>query len=165
MWVLAREEQLVLLFVAGAFAVGLGIELLGGIPSEPPQPPPPSIRVRVEGAVKEPGWYEIPQGSSVAELIDEAGGALPWADLSGVHLTNQLFEPARVNIPEGKLNVNSASVKDLACLPGIGPELAGRIVNQREKKGGFKDLEELREVSGIGNVRFRKIKDKLKITN
>jgi len=59
---------------------------------------------------------------------------------------------------EQELNINYASEKQLQNLPGIGPVLAKRIVEYREKKGGFKTTEELKEVNGIGDKKFEKIR-------
>jgi len=163
MWNLSREEQLVLLFLIGAFTIGLGIRLLGGIPQKPSSSPPALIKVKIYGAVKKPGWHRISQGSTTEKLIEKAGGILPWADLSEVELSRPLVQGVTIYIPEGKMNLNFASAKELTFLPGIGPELAKRIINYRTRKGGFKTLSELKEVPGIGEVRFQKIKDKLMI--
>jgi len=162
MWNLKREEQLVLLFLICAFTIGLGIKLLGGIPT-PPSSTPSLIKIKIYGAVKKPGWYEVPEGSSLKELIQREGDILlPWADLSKMNLSSPISSNT-VYIPEGKLNLNQARVEDLTYLPGIGPELARRIVIYREKVGGFKRLSQLKEVPGIGEVRFQKIKKRLTI--
>ncbi len=165
MWNLTREEQLVLLLLISAFSIGLGIKLLGGIPTEVPLSSSPFIKVKIYGAVENPGLYEISKGCSLQELVKKAGGFLPWADLSEINLSSPLSEPTTIYIPEGKIDLNCASSKDLTYLPGIGPEIAKRIVAYREKKGGFKEISELKEVPGIGEVRFRQIKDKLEIKN
>jgi len=57
------------------------------------------------------------------------------------------------------LNINLASEKQLQTLPGIGPVLSKRIIEQREKKGGFKSTQELKEVSGIGDKKFERLKN------
>ncbi|MCD6574358.1 helix-hairpin-helix domain-containing protein [Candidatus Aerophobetes bacterium] len=161
-WNLRREEQLVLLILVGIFTVGLGVKLMGGIPVSPPPPPPELMTVKICGAVKKPGWYRIPEGSLVGSLIKKAGGPLPWADLSVVNPASPISSRV-VYIPEGKLNLNLASVEDLTFLPGIGPELADRIVSYRDKIGGFKSVSQLKQVPGIGETRLQKIKDMLTI--
>ncbi len=60
-------------------------------------------------------------------------------------------------LPAGKVNVNSASVEQLEALPGIGPKLAARIVEYRQKSGPFKNAEELINVRGIGEKSFAKL--------
>jgi len=163
MWNLTRQEGLILLFLVSAFVVGLGIKLVGGIPQEIPTYTPP-VDVKIEGAVQKEGWYKVTSGSTVKELITRAGGTLPWADLSEVDLSRPLTCKTVVYIPEGRMDLNRVSVEELTFLPGIGPELAERIIKYRVEKGGFKNLAELKKVSGIGDVRFEKIKDRLKVT-
>lgn len=63
----------------------------------------------------------------------------------------------------GKININNASAKELETLPGIGPALAGRIIQHRESKGPFQTVEELTQVSGIGEKRFADLKDKVSV--
>lgn len=62
-----------------------------------------------------------------------------------------------------KININKASVEDLDRLPGIGEILAQRIIDYREKNGGFKKIEEIKDVSGIGDAKYNNIKDKISI--
>jgi len=59
--------------------------------------------------------------------------------------------------PTGKLNLNAASAQQLEELPGVGPKLAARIVEYRQKSGGFKSVQELMNVNGIGEKNFEKI--------
>lgn len=61
-------------------------------------------------------------------------------------------------------NINTASSSELESLPGVGPKLAQRIIEYREKNGGFKKLEDLMNVQGIGEKNFLKLKSKLSIT-
>lgn len=162
MWSLTREEQTVLLFVAAVFLVGLGVKLKGGIPRLPKVLVSKElIEVKIEGAVKEPGWYDIPKGSLVIEGIREAGGALPQADLRGMDLGSSLEDKEEIWIPGEKLNINRASLEQLTYLPGIGPVLAQRIIEYRAKNGPFHNLSELTEIPGIGEVKFARIKEKI----
>ena len=59
--------------------------------------------------------------------------------------------------PVGKVNINSATAQQLEALPGVGPKLAARIVEYRQKAGGFKSAQELMNVKGIGEKNFEKI--------
>ncbi len=61
--------------------------------------------------------------------------------------------------PGGKINLNTATLEQLDSLPGIGPAIAQRIIDYREKAGGFKSVEQITEVSGIGEATLAKIKD------
>ena len=162
MWNLTREEQAVLLFVVAVFVVGLGVKLMGGIPRLPKVfISKESIEVRIEGAVEEPGWYDLPKGSLVIEGIRQAGGALPQADLRGMNLGSSLRDKEEIWVPGEKLNINRASQEQLVYLPGIGPVLAQRIVEYREKEGSFHTLSELTEIPGIGQVKFARIKEEI----
>lgn len=162
MWRLTKEEQLILIFLISVFAVGLGVKFLGGIPVGPPSQPS-LIKVKIYGAVKRSGWYKVNPNSSVGDLIKKAGGTFPWADLSQIDLSQPLSGETTIYIPQGKMDLNRVSEKDLTFLPGIGPELASRIINYRDKKGGFKSIYELKNITGIGKVRFEKIKDKITV--
>jgi competence protein ComEA len=57
------------------------------------------------------------------------------------------------------ININTATVEELATLPGVGEAIAKNIVEHREKNGNFKTIEELKNVKGIGEKKFEKIKD------
>ena len=59
--------------------------------------------------------------------------------------------------PTGKVNINSASAQQLSTLPGVGQKLAARIVEYRQKSGGFKSAQELVNVKGIGEKNFQKL--------
>src|SRR5688572_26822016 len=61
--------------------------------------------------------------------------------------------------PDGKIDLNQASIKQLDSLPGVGPAMARRIIDFRLRKGPFKRKEELMAVPGIGERRFARIKD------
>ncbi len=60
---------------------------------------------------------------------------------------------------EGKVNINTATEAQIALLPGLGPKLAAEVVNYRTNNGGFKTIEDIKKVSGVGDKKFEKIKD------
>ena len=65
--------------------------------------------------------------------------------------------------PQGKVNLNTATLSQLVDLPGIGPALAARIVEHRQKNGGFKTVEDVMAVKGIGEKNFAKIQGYLTV--
>ncbi len=136
------------------------------------------IVIHVAGLVARPGVVELPSGSRVVDAIEAAGGATPDADLTPINLARVLTDgeqvlvtadppPAAPPAPsaggpatpttEAPVNLNTATAAELEALPGIGPALAGRILDWREQNGRFTSIDELREVSGIGEQRFAQL--------
>ncbi len=66
-------------------------------------------------------------------------------------------------VPTGKVNINTASADQLTTLPGIGPKLAARIVEHRQKSGTFKSTQELMNVQGIGEKNFQSLQSYLTV--
>ncbi len=143
---------------------------------------PSIIVVHVEGAIRRPGVYRVKEGTRIYELIEEAGGTTEEADLRSLNLAAFLYDGQKLIIPatsSGTLlvtsplpsslaripsstaivNVNTASVKELEVLPGIGEVLAQRIVEYRENNGPFKTPEDLLKVRGIGPKKLEEIRD------
>ncbi|MEA4923729.1 MAG: helix-hairpin-helix domain-containing protein [Syntrophomonadaceae bacterium] len=143
------------------------------------------IQVYVTGAVQKPGVYRLPPDARVYEAIDLAQ-SLPTANLNTINLAQKLEDGQAILVPAqgeepatealgggsisitastgmgggGKVNINTASVQELdEKLPGIGPTLAQRIVDYRKLHGPFAKIEDLNEVSGIGEQKFAEIKD------
>jgi len=135
--------------------------------------PSGTIVVAVQGRVVHPGLYRLPAGSRVADALDAAGGALPGVDLSFVNLARKLGDGELLLIgatppPDqtgpgtatgGKVDLNTATMAQLDALPGVGPALAQRIVEYRTQHGGFRSVDELRKVQGIGDAKFGQLKD------
>jgi competence protein ComEA len=142
--------------------------------------------VHVAGDVAEPGVVELPAGSRVIDAVDAAGGGKADADLDRLNLAAKVADGQRILVQKvgdppapaepsgapgdpgsttaGPLNVNTATVAQLdEALPGIGPTLAAAIVEERDRRGGFRSVNELREVRGIGEKRFADIKDKVTV--
>jgi competence protein ComEA len=129
-----------------------------------------ALVVAVAGKVKYPGLVRLPAGARVADAIEAAGGVLPGTDLSTVNLARKVTDGELITIggpgsaatpgmSDGKLNLNTATAAQLDALPGVGPVLAERIVAYRDRKGGFRNVGELRQVEGIGDAKFEQLKD------
>ena len=147
-----------------------------------PAPTAVALRVHVSGAVANPGVYSLPARSIVQDALTAAGGALPVADTSRLNLARLLEDGDQVLVPEtlssdalqsgmgpapaaitagqgGIININTASAQELETLPRIGPALAQRIVDYRLTNGPFGAVEEIMDVTGIGQATFDQIKD------
>lgn len=132
------------------------------------------IAVHVGGEVNNPGVYYLPKGKRVIDAIKAAGGAKRGANLDALNLARKLRDGEKIILPpksfpslssftdsrnDKLLNLNTATLEELESLPGIGETLAKRIIEYREKNGGFQEVEELRNIEGIGKKKFSKIKD------
>ena len=87
------------------------------------------------------------------------GLAIALAFLASTGVVAAAGKPA----PAGKVNINTASVEQLTTLPGVGPKLAARIVEYRQKSGGFKSIQELMNVKGIGERNLERIQPHLSL--
>lgn len=140
------------------------------------------IVVEIKGEVKKPDVYEIDDGSIIRDLIITAGGLTEDANIEGINRAEKLKNNQLIVIPdnesvskgivisngattssEGIININSASLSDLQKINGIGEVKAQSIIDYREKNGGFKSIEDIKNVEGIGEKTFDKIKDKISI--
>ena len=134
--------------------------------------------VHVAGAVRRPGLYRVREGARVGAALDIAGGPTGKADLAGTNLAarvqdgQQILVPVRgaapapvaaagggTATPAGPLSLASATQAQLEELDGIGPTLAARILEYRDAHGGFRSVEELGEVEGIGEVRLAALRE------
>ena len=139
-------------------------------------PTPKWIQVYLTGAVQAPGVYTVPQGLRIWTLLEQAGGALPSADLERVNLAAPLTDGMHLHIPRrGEeasasptpgplLDLNTASVEELDRLPGIGPRAAQAIVDYRLKHGPFRRLEDLLNVPGIGPATLERIRPWVRVS-
>ena len=137
------------------------------------------VIVHITGAVRTPGIVKLPEGARIEDAIDKAGGLTEDADISDVNLAYVLEDGIKIKIPtiseekneeiiisssgegivekeisnnsENKIiNINKANETDLQTLPGIGASLAGRIVEYRNSNGKFNEIEDIKNVIGIG---------------
>lgn len=140
------------------------------------------ILVEIKGEVKRPNVYEVEEGSIIRDLIDIAGGLTEKANINKINRAEKLRANQLIIIPDnesivsgtiinnegsssndGIININSASLSDLQKINGVGAVKAQSIIDYREKNGGFKSIEDIKNVDGIGDKTFEKIKDKISI--
>lgn len=143
------------------------------------------VIVEIKGEVKNPDVYELEEGSIIKDLIDIAGGLTDEADISKVNRARQLNNHELVvirnkndiydeevleettcsneEISDGLININTADVSELKTIPGIGDVKANAIIAYRESNGEFKSLDELKNVDGIGEKTYEKIKNMMKL--
>lgn len=134
-----------------------------------------TVIVYVTGAIQSPGLYKVPSRSTIGDVIKEAGGALPYGDVESINLAENVQSGQHIHIrfnfhgnPESllrnqKVNINTATVKELDSLPGIGPTMAKRIDEYRQSKGTFTSIEDIKHVKGISDGVFKKLRDKITI--
>ena len=121
------------------------------------------LYVHVVGEVASPGMYQLPVGARLVDAVFAAGGLTEDADNASVNLARKLTDGEQIIVfsisqegqspgtnSSGLISLNRAGDKELEELPGIGPALAGRIIAWREANGGFKSVQDLLKVSGIG---------------
>lgn len=143
------------------------------------------INIHITGEVNSPGVKELDEGSRIEDAINIAGGLTESANISNVNLAYPLEDGQKIYIPninenieeyivkengEGivedskassseRININKADTNQLCELPGVGESLATRIVTYREENGKFKSIEDLKNVSGIGEKKFESLKE------
>ena len=139
----------------------------------------PEIFVDVTGAVNNPGVYSLTGRSRVIDAIKAAGDSAPGADLSTINLARVLNDGEQIyvdstvvnssgqrvskKVATGPININRATLRQLDSLDGVGPVIAGRIIQYRKKNGSFLTIDDLQKVSGIGAAKFAQIKSKVRI--
>lgn len=147
-----------------------------------------SIFVHIDGAVVAPGVYELTEAHPrVNDAVMAAGGLAEDADTSALNLAAVLSDGEKIHVPRqgevvagqassgaasgsdagasssGVININTATAEELDSLPGIGPSTAAAIVEDRERNGPFASPEDLMRVSGIGEGKFSKLKDQIRV--
>jgi competence protein ComEA len=150
-----------------------------------------TVYVHVAGQVKRPGLYRVVDGARVAAALERAGGPRPRAELAAVNLAAEVVDGQQIVVPKvgavvpgaagsraaagatgaaagggaagggAKPSLAVVTIEQLDQLDGIGPTLAQRIVEYRDSHGGFRSLEELGEVEGIGEKRLASLREAL----
>lgn len=139
----------------------------------------PMIFVEIKGEVLIPDVYELQEGSIVKDLIEKAGGLTSEANITNINRAKKLQNHELVIISNindennntvfnevilesnGLININLADINELKKITGIGDVKAQSIIEYREKNGGFKSVDEIKNVDGIGEKTFEKIKEKI----
>ena len=150
------------------------------------------IAVHITGCVENPGVVEVKEDSRIEDVIEAAGGLTEDADISNVNLAYIVEDGIKIRIPsiddedeeeyiteesgEGVLisdgsdssssdliNINTATQTELETLNGIGPSLATKIIEYREENGDFESIEDIKNVSGIGDTKYENIKDFIEV--
>jgi len=147
-----------------------------------PEPEEVTIVVEVAGAVVKPGVFEMEMGNRIFEALAAAGGLLGEADRQwvekninkseklkdgqkiyiyrvGENINSEIDNKINSEVVRGMVSLNNASSGELETLPGIGPVMAGKIIKYREENGGFRNVEEVKLVAGIGEKLYEGIKD------
>jgi competence protein ComEA len=144
---------------------------------------PSSLVVSVVGRVGSPGLVTLPVGSRVADAVRAAGGALPRTNDLALNLARRLSDgeqiyvgiavPAGASVapppadpaaggsaaPGAKIDLNTATDEQLQTLPGVGPAMSQHILTWRTQHGHFDSIGQLRDVDGIGDGRYAKLKN------
>lgn len=149
------------------------------------------IIIHITGCVRNTGIVEVDDGSRIIDVIEKAGGLTEEADISKVNLAYIVEDAQKIYIPSildekeieyvstengdnviiedetkektSKVNINKAKQTELEQIPGIGPSTAVKIINYRNEKGEFNSIEEIKEVSGIGDKKFNEIKENIEV--
>ena len=145
-----------------------------------------TIIVEIKGEVMNPDVYTLNEGSIIKDLIEIAGGLTENADISNINRAkeiknHELIVIRNINDPnieekgeakynetneesdDGKISINDSDLSKLKEIPGIGDVKANAIILYREKNNGFKSIDELKNIDGIGEKTFEKIKDSIKL--
>ena len=138
--------------------------------------------VDISGEVITPGVYEVSDGTRLFQVIEMAGGLTENADLNSLNQAEIVYDgqkiivssggdnsdysiihekgsPADKGITNGKVNLNMADSATLQTIPGIGPSKAERILEYRNASGRFKRIEDIMNITGIGQKTFESIRD------
>ncbi len=136
--------------------------------------------VYVCGAVNQPGVYQLAEGARVSEAIELAGGFTEDAVRESYNLAEKVADAQKIQIlsvteaenqqldgtvevSDGRINLNTATAAELMTLPGVGQAKADSIISYREEHGGFDKIEDVKNVSGIKEGIFVKMKDSITV--
>lgn len=132
-----------------------------------------ALVVYVSGAVRRPGIVRLRDGDRVGDAVEAAGGPRSSANLEAVNLAARVADGQQVTVPRrgaggsgasgaaGPISLSTATPEQLDQLDGVGPGLAQKIIDYRTQYGGFRSVDELGEVPGIGEKRLESLRAQL----
>jgi competence protein ComEA len=136
------------------------------------------IFVHILGAVRSPGLYELQDGDRAVDAVAAAGGFGPEADLTQLNLARFVSDGEQIVVPivgasppatatgltpAGTVNINTADATTLETLPRVGPAMSARIIAWRDQNGRFSVIEDLMNVSGVGEKTFDSLKELISV--
>ncbi len=167
----------IVLIIGGIFSSGLHKSKPQDFPKESLVDSQKLISVDISGAVKNPGVYQLKDGSRIEDGIKEAGGFSNNVNQEYVskylNLAQKLSDGSKVYVPlegeqannsqagvagvnsQAKVNINTATQAEIEALPGIGPVTASKVISSRP----YQTIEELQSKKVVSNSVFEKIKD------
>lgn len=148
------------------------------------------VTVYISGAVKNSGVVTMTSEDRLSDAIKVVGGVVEGADMNMINLAEKLVDGKHYIIPKvgeqiptdinanqtqsssnrtntssqgsnSLVNINTATIEELDTLPGVGEATANKIINYREENGGFKNIEDIKNVKGIGDKKFEDLKDNI----
>ena len=152
--------------------------------------PKKELTVYISGQVKTPAVVTLEDNGKLLAIdaVNAVGGLTEFADTEVVNLAEPLIDGQHIHIPTkeiifqelpavsnsgsnksanfaqgGLININTADEKELQTIRGVGPVIAGRIVEYRTQNGAFKSIDEIKKVRGIGEKTFEKMKDSITV--
>ncbi|MCC7106825.1 MAG: ComEA family DNA-binding protein [Chloroflexi bacterium] len=185
-WVLRYRGYLAAALIGAGVALGAvallvprpaaSVAIVATTPTPRPSPSPaPLVTVHVAGAVEAPGVYRLAADSRVQDAVTAAGGFAEAADRESLNLAARVLDgqqlvvrslvPAATGSPGvstaagGRVRLNVASRAELESLPGVGPTIAQRIVDRRERQGPFLSLEQLRDEKIVNGPTLERLRD------
>jgi competence protein ComEA len=141
--------------------------------------------VHVAGAVRSPGVYQLRDGERIQDAVRRAGGPRPGADLNAINLAAKVADGQQVVVPrrgaagaapvggaaagepgappQAPVSLNTATAEQLDTLDGVGPATASKILEYRRQHGGFRSIDDLGEIPGIGPKRLAALRGKVQL--
>jgi competence protein ComEA len=182
---------LVVLVLGVRFMQGQARSATGAAPARAAAAAPASGAVRIEprraavalvhvaGAVRSPGVYRLREGERIQDAVRRAGGPRAGADLNAINLAAKVADGQQVVVPrrgaagaaagaaapgdpaQPPVSLSTATAEQLDTLDGVGPATASKILDWRRQHGGFRSVDDLGEIPGIGPKRLAALRGKV----